>query len=98
LSLDEGFSGMRTLSGRVWSPADQPELGEYATLYPFAGFGHTSAVLTWPNSDRTRGARDLDSECSVVPVFRCRGRLCRIGGRAMKGTTRLPDLAKREIE
>jgi len=47
----EGHFGMRPLSGRTWSPADQPELGEHASLYPFSGFGRTSAVLTWPNSD-----------------------------------------------
>lgn len=45
------LSHITTLSGRAWSPDDQPELGPHATLYPVSGFSVRSAVLTWPNSD-----------------------------------------------
>ena len=48
---DGTISHTTTLSGRAWSPSDQPELGPYATLYPLSGFGRRSAVLTWMNSD-----------------------------------------------
>jgi hypothetical protein len=45
------LSSVQTLSGRAWSPDDQPELGPHASLYPLSGFEWRSAVLTWPNSD-----------------------------------------------
>ena len=48
---DGTFSHTMTLSGRAWSPEDQPELGPHATLYPISGFGRRSAVVTWMNSD-----------------------------------------------
>jgi hypothetical protein len=48
---DGTISRTATLSGREWSPDDQPELGPHATLYPFSGFGRRPAVLTWANSD-----------------------------------------------
>jgi hypothetical protein len=51
LDRDGNLSGAQTLSGRAWSPDDQPELGPHASLYPLSGFGRRSAVLTWPNSD-----------------------------------------------
>jgi hypothetical protein len=45
------LSLITTLSGRAWSPDDQPELGPHARQYPVSGFAARSAVLTWPNSD-----------------------------------------------
>jgi hypothetical protein len=48
---DGRLSNIWTLSGRAWSPDDQPELGPHPTGYPLTGFGRRSAVLTWPNSD-----------------------------------------------
>lgn len=48
---DGTYSHTMTLSGRAWSPEDQPELGPYATLYHISGFGRRPAVLTWINSD-----------------------------------------------
>jgi hypothetical protein len=51
LDREGQLSGVQTLSGRAWSPDDQPELGPHASLYPLSGFAWRSAVLTWPNSD-----------------------------------------------
>lgn len=48
---DGKLSNISTLSGRAWSPEDQPELEQHADQYPLTGFGRRSAVLTWPNSD-----------------------------------------------
>lgn len=45
------ISMTRTLSGRAWTPSEQPELGPHPREYPLSGFGLARAVLTWPNSD-----------------------------------------------